>query len=161
VRKVSAPKVAGPESVFIRRSLSIYGGMKARAAKLFIVNLPFSLEEFRAWLGARFDADGVARCEYSREMILAENFSVDHQTPISRSGRFDVKRLFALDNLALCSEKQNLRKGNMTKAEYEQFRRYVDCFPPEVQTAIWRKLEIGDVQRFSYYRRQKKERGVR
>lgn len=152
MRKVSTPKVAGPESVFLRRSLSIYNGMKARAVKQSIAYLPFSLAEFRYWLLTKFvgDLTGPARCEYSGEMILAENFSVDHKKPISRGGGF------LMDNLALCSEKQNLRKGNMTKTEYEQFRRYVDCFPPEVQAAIWRKLEIGDVQRFSYFRRKAK-----
>ena len=133
-----------------RRSGSIYKGMAARAAKQFI-NMPFTLAEFRDWLLMKFGPNGEARCEYSGEMILVENFTVDHRRPISRGGSFD------LDNLALCSEKHNLRKGNMSKVEYQAFKDFlVIHLPPEVQDSIWKRLEIGDVQRFSYFRRQRK-----
>jgi hypothetical protein len=157
MRKVSAPKVAGPESVFLRRSCQIYSGMKARAKKLH-AEISFSLADFRVWLLARFSSGGmtgIARCEYSGSMLLAEDFSVDHRFPVSRGGSF------ALPNLALCTEKENLRKGNMSEVEYGQLKSHVERYAPEVQAAIWRKLEIDDVQRFSHFRRQKKERGVR
>lgn len=134
-----------------RRSGKIYNGMKARAAKQYS-KMPFTLAEFRDWLVMKFGPNGEARCEYSGEMILVENFSVDHRRPLSRGGCFTV------GNLALCSEKQNLRKGNMTKEEYDQFCSHVSRYAPEVQTAIWRKLEVGDVQRFSHFRRQNKKR---
>lgn len=147
-----APKVAGRsriEQVLFKRSGKIYDGMKERAAELYM-KVPFTKEEFRLWLALAFGNDGEARCEYSGEMILVENFSVDHRRPISRGG------CFTLGNLALCSEKQNLRKGNMTKEEYTELTKHVSRYAPEVQAAIWRKLEVGDVQRFSYYRRQRK-----
>lgn len=137
--------------VLVRRSGKIYDGMKARAEKVHL-KMPFTLAEFRFWLEPQFDQDGAAKCEYSGEMILAEDFSVDHRRPISRGG------CFTIGNLALCSEKQNLRKGNMTKEEYAELSKHVSRYAPEVQAAIWRKLEVGDVQRFSYYRRENKKK---
>jgi len=140
-------------NILFKRSASIYNGMKDRAERLSL-KMPFTLAEFRFWLEPQFDQDGVGRCAYSDEMILAENFSVDHRTPISRS-RFDVKSLFETDNLAICAAKENLRKGNMTEVEYRQFKQHVSRYAPEVQAAIWRKLEVGDVQRFNYFKRKR------
>lgn len=143
-----APRI---EAILAKRSRTIYDGMKARAKKQFC-HVPFSLQDFQDWLIRRFGTDGEAYCDYSGEMILVENFSVDHQMPISRGGGF------GLHNLAICTEKQNLRKGNMCKEEYSSFKAHVERYAPEVQAAIWRKLEVGDVQRFSHYRRQRKEK---
>lgn len=135
-----------------KRSANIYGGMKARAKKECSL-IPFTLEDFREWLDHKFTADGTARCEYSGEMVLIENFSVDHRHPITRNGSWE------LENLAICTQKQNLRKGIMTKGEYVIFASLiVSRLPHEVQESIWRKLEIGDVQRFSYFRRKNKSR---
>jgi hypothetical protein len=139
------------EQVLFERSGDIYTGMKARARKVGFKDLPFTLEDFRLWLEGKFGKDGEARCEYSGEMILAENFSVDHRKPISRGGTFE------LENLALCAMKHNLRKGIMTKAEYSIFCSLVCThLPYEVQDSIWKRLEIGDVQRYSHFRRQRK-----
>lgn len=135
--------------ILFKRSASIYGGMKLRSKKQHRA-IPFTLAEFRDWLLRQFSPTGAGRCLYSGEMILVENFSVDHRFPVSRGGEF------GLQNLTLCSEKENLRKGNMTEVEYAQFKQHVERYTPEVQAAIWRKLEVGDVQRFSHFRRQKK-----
>lgn len=135
-----------------KRSASIYSGMKARAKKE-LTELPFSLDDFREWLDHKFTQDGTARCEYSGEMVLIENFSVDHRDPIARNGSWDLR------NMAVCSKKQNLRKGIMTYQEFRALTMYIGCnFLPDVQTSIWRRLEVGDVQRFSHYRRLKKGR---
>ena len=151
MKRVSQKVPERIEQVFNRRSLSIYSGMKERALKRKIAVFPFCLEDFRLWLQARFDLDvtGVVRCEYSGEMLSAENFSVDHRFPVSRGGEF------GLQNLTICSEKENLRKGNMTEVEYRQFKQHVERYAPEVQAAIWRKLEVGDVQRFNYFKRKR------
>lgn len=141
-------------SVLLKRSRVIYNGMKARQIKQRVPVFPFSLDVFRDWLVAKFvgGAAGIVRCEYSGEILSAEGFSVDHRFPVSRGGSFD------LPNLAICSEKENLRKGNMSEVEYGLLKSHVERYAPEVQAAIWRKLEIGDVQRFSYYRREKKRK---
>ncbi len=149
-----APGRSKWEQVFNRRSCRIFNGMKARAKERHVSVFPFSLDDFRAWLLERFGGkpDGITRCQYSGDILLAEDFSVDHRFPVSRGGEF------GLQNLAICSEKENLRKGNMTEVEYGQFKQHVERYAIEVQSAIWRKLEVGDVQRFSYYRRENKKR---
>jgi hypothetical protein len=140
-----------PDKVFNNRSGVIFNGMRARAIKAGIKAFPFSLGDFRLWLLERFNGkpDGITRCEYSGDMLVVEDFSVDHRFPVSRGG------YFGLQNLAICSKKENLRKGNMTEVEYQQFKQHVSRYVPEVQAAIWRKLEVGDVQRFSYFKRKR------
>lgn len=144
------PKQKTPESVtaiFQRRSRSIYAGMVKRGP------VHFNLEQFRAWLLASFTAGGSAYCCYSGDLIVVENFCVDHRTPLSRGGGET-----RLDNLALCSEQENLRKGNMTAEEYQKFRAHVHLSGYHLAAieSIWRRLQVGDVQRFSYFRRQRK-----
>lgn len=146
-----------PQQIFMKRSLSIYGGMKERAAKIGL-EMPFTIHQLRGWLIERFNGDvaGVTRCEYSDELLTAETFSVDHRYPVSRGGSFGMV------NLSICSQKQNLRKGNMSEVEYKIFREFVMArFAEVVQVAIWRKLEIGDVQRFSHFRRLKKAKSAK
>lgn len=118
--------------------------------------MPFTLIEFRCWLDRKFNKDGTTRCEYSGLMILVEDFQIDHRTPISRSGEF------ALSNLALCSKAENLRKGNLTEDEYAGIRKHVEFFlPPGVRDDFWKRLEIGDVQRYAHFKRENKKRGKR
>lgn len=143
------------QKILTKRSGTIYDGMNARA-KAEYQTLPFTKEQFRDWLFPKFSKDGDTRCEYSGWMILAETFQIDHRTPIDRAGSF------SLDNLALCSKAENLRKGIMTKEEYLAFREYVESFfAPEVRANLWKKLEIGDVQRYAHFRRENKKRGKR
>ena len=151
MKRVSQKVPERIEQVFNRRSLSIYSGMKERAFKKGLTSFPFLLADFRIWLLCRFvgEARGIVSCEYSGEILSAENFSVDHKFPVSRGGEF------GLQNLTICSEKENLRKGNMTEVEYRQFKQHVERYAPEVQAAIWRKLEVGDVQRFNYFKRKR------
>lgn len=145
------------QQIFMKRSLSIYGGMKERASKIGLP-MPFTIHQFRGWLLERFNGDvaGTTRCEYSDELLTAENFSVDHRYPVSRGGSFGMV------NLSICAQKQNLRKGNMSETEYQIFRKHVEhSYAAVVQAAIWRKLEIGDVQRFSHFRRLNKAKGAK
>jgi hypothetical protein len=138
------------QAILRKRSAQMYSDMKRRAAKASLT-LPFHIASFQVWLESRFDKDGVAFCEYSGEMILIENFSLDHRNPVSRGGTYE------LTNLAVVSLKENLRKGNMTKGEYLSFRNFVEtCFESEAKAHIWKKMEIGDVQRFSHFRRLNK-----
>ncbi|HLW51268.1 MAG TPA: HNH endonuclease signature motif containing protein [Candidatus Angelobacter sp.] len=150
---MNSVNVSPAVAIFHKRARSIYDGMKARAKELHI-ELPFDLDIFTMWLLDRFNSGpaGTTRCEYSGRVLSAEDFFVDHKTPISRKGSF------WLDNLAICSEKENLRKGNMDAAEYRALQEFARCLPPEVEASIWRRLEVGDVQRHSYFRRKAKAR---
>lgn len=144
------------QKILTKRSGDIYDGMKARALEVYM-SIPFTKEEFRAWLYPKFGADGVTRCEYSGAQVLAEDFQVDHRQPTSRFGQW------GFDNLAICTKAQNLRKGNMTKGEYAIFCAHVlhHGYPEEVQESIFKRLEIGDVQRYAHFRRENKKRGKR
>lgn len=144
------------QQILTKRSGTIYDNMKARAKEQY-VELPFSKEQFRDWLFPKFAIDGQTRCEYSGAQVLAEDFQVDHRQPTSRFGQW------GFDNLAICTKAQNLRKGNMTKGEYAIFCAHVlhHGYPEEVQESIFKRLEIGDVQRFAHFRRENKKRGKR
>lgn len=144
------------KAILTERSGTIYRHMKERAAKEYQA-VPFTLADFRAWLLPKFGVDGVTRCEYSGAQVLAEDFQVDHRQPTSRFGQW------GFDNLAICTKAQNLRKGNMTKGEYAIFCAHVlhHGYPEEVQESIFKRLEIGDVQRFAHFRRENKKRGKR
>lgn len=150
--KVISPKKRTAEHpaavIFRKRAKAIYAGMKKRAVKL-----PFDYESFEAWLVRAFGGHPlrITKCAYSDSPITAENFFVDHAQPISRGGSFE------LCNLALCIEKENLRKGNMTGEEWIRLRNYILAMPPEVSDSIMRRLAVGDVQRFAHFRRQRKK----
>ena len=140
------------EKVFLKRTQTIYSGMKRRAKEMYD-SVPFTLDQFREWVTAQFSGNiaGIARCEYSGQKTLtAETFCIDHKMPTSRGGGF------WFTNLAICSEKENLRKGDLAWYEYDELKKTVNEFSPKARDGIWRRLEVGDVQRFSHYRRQRK-----
>lgn len=138
--------------IFRKRARAIYGSMKKRAAKEHrVLGFPYGI--FEIWLMKQFGTlTGASFCAYSGNLIVAENFVVDHARPISRGGSFD------LSNLVLCTEKENLRKANMTAEEYRKFRQFVLSFPSEVTESIFRRLEVGDVQRYSFFRKRSRRR---
>lgn len=136
-------------AIFLKRSSSIHSGMVQRAIEQY-KKVPFTVAEFREWLLGIFDHGFAARCEYSNVIITVENFSVDHKQPVSRGG------VFGFANLALCTMEQNLRKGNMTVAEYMRLVAAVNSLPQDVQQSIWKRLEVGDVQRYAYFARLRK-----
>ena len=138
------------EAIFTKRSRTIYAGMKERAEKQY-EEMPFTLAEFRDWLRKRFAPSGATICDYSGQYVEVEKFSVDHKTPISRGGTF------YFENLSICKPSENLRKGNMTAEEYYQFKQAIKSLPFGVQESIFKRLEIGDVQRFSHFRRINKK----
>lgn len=144
-------KVVAVEVIFDKRCREIYRGMCKRG------KVPFSLAEFADWLLFQFKGKkaGDARCLYSGEMLIAETFQIDHAFPVSRGGSL------ALHNLVLCSKAENLRKGDLTHFEYQSVKATVADFDPVAQKSIWRRLQIGDVQRFNYFKRKRKEQRAR
>lgn len=75
--------------------------------------LPFSLEQYRAWLLTVLRTEqGVGRCCYCETPIAIETLVTDHKIPISRSGELTI------DNLAACCEFCNDAKGALTDYEF-------------------------------------------
>jgi 5-methylcytosine-specific restriction endonuclease McrA len=53
-------------------------------------------------------------CYYSGEVLTLDNLTVDHKTPIKRSGTNE------LSNLCICSNHMNTAKGTMTELEFTE-----------------------------------------
>jgi hypothetical protein len=153
------------QAIFTKRSLSIYRSMKARFApktnkkgKLIRVGreVPFTLEEFRAWLLAEFKSvDAAIRCAYDCGAVLdILNFHTDHKTPITRGGTL------ALDNLALACEECNRIKGELTAREYVALRQGLETFSEPARRDIYKRLKTGaGFLRLRFFNRNKKEKG--
>jgi hypothetical protein len=120
------------QSLFMRRTLSIYNGMKKRAAELGKV-FDLTLDELRngmkPWIGSE--------CIYCDARLTINNITVDHSTPISRGGTF------GLENLDFPCKPCNWQKGIMCAGEFIYFRSALGPFADEVQTDIKRRLTIG------------------
>ena len=136
--------------VFMKRTASIYSGMKKRpeAPREF----PFMLEDFRVWVLGTMHNDDTMRCHYSHRLLTVDDFSVDHLWPVSGGGDF------GFGNIVICSEAENLRKGDIDPNAYSRLREFVNGLMPTAQESIWRRLEVGDVQRGAWWRRENKKR---
>lgn len=122
------------QSLFMRRTLSIYNGMKKRAAELERV-VPFGLEEFRMWCLNRL-AIGV--CRYCYGKLTAKTIVPDHCTPISRDGGFEI------GNLAPACASCNFQKGILTSGEFINLLNALrHQMSPEAAADVKRRLTIG------------------
>lgn len=75
--------------------------------------LPFDLEQFRAWLLTWLGSEGgVVRCSYCSAWLDISTIVVDHRVPVNRGGDL------GLDNLAVCCKSDNDIKGQLTESEY-------------------------------------------
>lgn len=124
-------RVKQSQSLFMKRSLSIYKGQKIRAEEKGL-ELPFTIEQFRGWLEPFV---GTA-CECGDKITIAR-LSVDHSTPIARGGSFDISNLSAICNRC------NFRKGALTATEFEAFKKFVNTLPAEAREDVWRRLVLG------------------
>ena len=119
MREIPMPR----EQAFTRRTSYLYATMKKRfgprlwksgkrkgLVRVIGQDIPFSLEDFRAWfshsLGGR---DAAVKCRYCPGFISALDASVDHVHPISQGGGL------GLDNLALCCLPCNKLKGGLSE----------------------------------------------
>ena len=89
--------------------------------------LPFSLEDFRAWVLTQIGGSeyGVGRCEYCVRPIDLERLVSDHATPISAGGDL------GLSNLVGCCERCNAAKGPMWAHEYRALLKFLLTISPE------------------------------
>jgi HNH endonuclease len=77
--------------------------------------VPFTLDEFRAWLITKLGGDGggVIKCRYCAEWLTMDTLVVDHATPTSQGGSLDF------DNLDVICAADNQRKGGMCAECYQ------------------------------------------
>jgi 5-methylcytosine-specific restriction endonuclease McrA len=152
-------------SHFMRRSRDIHRHMQDRFAaklnkkgKLIRVGrpVPFTLEQFRAWLLDQFTSvEAAIRCAYDCGAVLdILSFHTDHKTPITRGGTLD------LDNLALCCDECNRIKGELTAREYVALRQGLETFSEPARKDIYKRLKMGaGFLRLRFFNRSKKQKG--
>lgn len=111
---------------FKERARSLYESLRSRTREKKNKNgritrkgyeLPFSMEEFRAWLLATFHSeDAPIQDKYTGEWITLYTCSMDHEIPLRRGGSP------GLENLCPLAPANNNCKGKLTPDEFRFFR---------------------------------------
>jgi hypothetical protein len=128
------------QSEFMKKTLNIYNGQKQRAEENK-QELPFTLEEFRAWLCPKEFNESVPfenrRCRCGVRLTI-KSMAVDHKTPIARGGEW------ALSNCQVICKPCNFRKGQLSFAEFVKLIHFAnDELSPEGREDVWRRLTLG------------------
>lgn len=120
-------------SAFMRKTASIFNGMKTRAKKL---NMPFAytLQQTRDAIAPRIDT----LCPYCEKVKLTvATITVDHDVPIARGGEIGMRNTWAV------CKSCNWQKGMLTKEEFIKLLFLLEDFPQVAQADIKRRLTIG------------------
>jgi hypothetical protein len=121
------------QSEFMKRTLSIYNGQKSRAEEKG-VELPFTLDDFRAWLKFPFENRN-CRCG---QKLTVKNMAIDHKVPIARGGGW------GLDNQQVLCKPCNFRKGQLLPDEFNALNTWVVTnLSPDSREDLWRRLTLG------------------
>lgn len=134
--------------IFDRRSRTMYDGLRGRlAAKKWKsgaragtirkekIDIPYTLEQFRAWLTVVLE--DTPWCTYCGVAIDILTISPDHEIPISRGGSLGIANLRGTD------VKCNTRKGKLTGKEFMFLRKCVETMPETARADIWKRLGGG------------------
>lgn len=134
--------------VFDRRSYSIFSGMQSRLkekkwksgvregkTRIAKRELPFTLEQFRAWL--RVVLEDTPYCEYCHQSININTISPDHAIPVKRGGSLEIK------NLRPCDSDCNTLKGSLLPGEFKAFLGLLAQFPQAAREDICRRMKGG------------------
>lgn len=134
--------------IFDRRSRTMYDGLRGRlAAKKWKsgaragtirkekIDIPYTLDQFRAWL--RVVLEDTPHCEYCHTPIDILTISPDHQIPVSRGGSLELANLRGTDM------KCNQRKGRLTGKEFMFLVKCVATMPEAARSDIWKRMGGG------------------
>lgn len=91
--------------------------------------IPFTKEEFRAWVKALIDGPGL-RCAYCERRLQVSEMEPDHIVPDKRGGAL------GLDNLAPACKVCNQRKGELDADEFNSLVRGLQSFPQYARNYI-------------------------
>lgn len=136
--------------LFRRRSKSLYDGMQSRlkerkwksgkkAGEVRVPKreLPFSLDEFRAWLKVTLEDE--PSCSYCGTSINIQTISPDHAIPMARGGSLDRP------NLRGSCEACNQLKGKLLPGEFKALLGLLMQFPEAARTDLTRRLRSGSM----------------
>lgn len=131
--------------LFLRRSGSLYRGMQSRLkerkwksgkrtgeVRVEKRPLPYTLEQFRAWLTCVLE--DTPRCEYCQTPLNIMNISPDHATPITRGGSL------ALANLRGACRDCNSVKGSLLPGEFRALMSGLKTFTEDGRADVLRRL---------------------
>lgn len=133
------------QSLFMRRTLSIYNAQKKRYAEWTGLvpsedrpdadSLPYTLEQFRAWAE---DALRAGVCAYCREKLTIKKLTPDHKKAIAAGGTWD------LDNLIASCQSCNWQKGILSHREFCSLLTFLEGNMSDKSAAdVKRRLSIG------------------
>ena len=136
------------DCLFTRRSTSLYSGLVSRlkekkwktgkragTVRKEKQPIPFTAEEFRAWL--RVVLEDSPSCEYCKDPINISTISPDHYIPISRGGSLDRA------NLRGCCKDCNNTKGSLLPGEFRALMDGLKTFSEAGRMDILRRLRGG------------------
>jgi len=119
--------------VFLRRTYAIYRNQKHRA-HLVRQTLPYHLAQFRA------QVESAEQCPYCRTLLLPENFSADHNLPVSR---VSDPITWSIGNIVISCERCNQYKGNMSAEEFLRLLAVIKTFHPAAAQNLLARLRAG------------------
>lgn len=136
------------ECLFFRRSRKLYSGQQATFRQKKFKSgpkqgkvrkekrdIPYTLEQFQAWL--QVVLEDTPWCCYCRESVDILNISPDHEHAVSRGGSLE------LANLRNCCGICNRRKGKLSGKEFMFLRKCVETMPEAARGDIWKRLGGG------------------
>lgn len=100
------------------------------------VPVPYSSEEFAAWMMDRFGCNAFL-CTYCPEPIDALSMALDHDVPLAYGGTNEFSNL-----LPACRDDNEL-KGAMTGTDYLLFRRMLRDMTPAGEADVKKRLRYG------------------
>lgn len=147
----------GYPTEFMKRSISVYNGMKERFGDQFFKHgkrkgqlrkagrsIPFTLEQFRAWLHGQLDWMELLgekerpKCEYCEVEVTIQNCGIDHVESVSRGGSLGLENLSA----RIC-QRCNQRKGELSRVAFKALYDFVRQLPEADRLNILNRLEIS------------------
>jgi 5-methylcytosine-specific restriction endonuclease McrA len=107
-------------------------GKREGAVRREKMEIPFSLEEFRAWLTCVLEDSPF--CEYCQRPLTIMNISPDHAKPVSRQGSLDRA------NLRGCCDDCNRLKGELLPGEFRALLKGLATFTEAGRNDVLKRL---------------------
>lgn len=133
---------------FHRRSASLYRGMQSRMSEKKWKSgkragttrvpkrpIPYSLDQFRAWLTCILE--DTPSCDYCGQSINIMTISPDHAKPLKRGGSLE------LSNLRGCCHPCQNAKADLMPSEYKFLLKCIATLPEPARVSIMRRLRGG------------------
>lgn len=139
--------------LFDRRSRSLYSGLQSRLkekrwktdqpkrgihagdTRIAKRELPFSIDQFRAWLTVVLE--DTPQCEYCHDSISITTISPDHAVPMTRGGSL------AIANLRGACSSCNSAKGSLLPGEFKSLLTGLRTFTEAGRNDVMKRLRGG------------------